>query len=163
MSFQTQAICLNGHQLQTTLKWNFKFNPEQYCKYCGQLVITQCPNPNCRYTIPGNYKIDGVADLSKPYAEIPNYCISCSHPYPWTVLKIEAVKELIELSELSKDEKIELTESVPDILSETPKTKVATTKFKIYSAKAGKIVGESIRQFVIDFGVEFAKKTFLNN
>lgn len=107
--------------------------------------------------------MDGVVDLTIPFAEIPSFCTSCATPYPWTSATINATRELIELSELNVQEKESLQSSITDILYETPQTALAATKFKIYAAKAGKLVGEGLRNFVIDFGVEVAKKTFLGN
>lgn len=51
-----------------------------------------------------------------------------------------------------------MLESLPDIISETPKTQIAVVRFKKALAKVGSFTADGLRQFVIDFGCELAKQ-----
>lgn len=87
------------------------------------------------------------------------YCRNCGKPYPWTKAAIEAATELIEEEEELDDiQRNKLLSSLPDIISETPKTQVAITRFKKALLAAGKFTVDGLRQFAIDFGCELAKK-----
>lgn len=61
--------------------------------------------------------------------------------------------------ELSDLERQNLENSLPDIISETPKTKVASIRIKKALLTAGEYTADALRQFVIDFGCELAKKS----
>lgn len=62
-------------------------------------------------------------------------------------------------NELSEIERKNLEESLPDIISETPKTKLASIRIKKALLTAGEFTADALRQFVIDFGCELAKKS----
>lgn len=146
-------VCLNGHPL-------IKKSPiddVEYCEECGSLMIAFCQNCN---SIIRQWHCD-KGFLLIPSLEVPpKYCKSCGEPYPWTKSAIEATTMMIkEDSELSELERNNLEEFLPDIISETPKTKVATLRIKKALLTAGEFTADAIRQFVIDFGCELAKKS----
>ena len=58
---------------------------------------------------------------------------------------------------LDRDLQEKLIASLPDIVTETPKTNLAIVRFKRVLAPAGKFTADSLRQFAIDFGCELAK------
>lgn len=96
---------------------------------------------------------------SRPYAR-PDYCHNCGMPYPWTASALEnAILLIQEEEELSEQLKVSAIESLPDIITETPKTNIAVVRIKKLLASTGKITGDAIRQFAIDFGCELAKKS----
>ena len=64
----------------------------------------------------------------------------------------------MEEDSLTDSVKNAMVESLPDIISETPKTNLATIRFKKGLSSAGKFTAEAIRQFVIDFGCELSIK-----
>ena len=71
---------------------------------------------------------------------------------------MDAVAELLEEEEQLDDiQRSKLTASLPDIVSETPKTQVAVVRFKKALLSVGKFTAEGLRQFAIDFGCELAK------
>lgn len=60
---------------------------------------------------------------------------------------------------LSELERNSLQQSLPDIIAETPKTKVASIRIKKALLTVGEFTADALRQFVIDFGCELAKKS----
>ncbi len=126
-----------------------------YCEKCGAEVLACCPS--CQSPIKEWHY--SMATLGKPSYERPAYCQKCGKPYPWTAAAIEATTELIEEeTELDELQREKLISSLPDIVSETPKTSVAVVRVKKALLAAGKFTSEGIRQFAIDFGCELAKK-----
>lgn len=146
-------ICQNGHVLIE----HTPLSREQFCETCGAKLLSKCPH--CQ-TIIKEWHYNGVAVLGTPKYERPLYCKSCGKPYPWTEAALEATALMIqEDTELSELERKNLEDSLPDIMSDTPKTKVASVRIKKALLTAGEFTAETIRQFVIDFGCELAKKS----
>lgn len=80
-----------------------------------------------------------------------------------TIPRIQSALESASLiikeeTELSEDLRDLANESLPDIVSETPRTALASTRMKRVISGATSITAEMVRQFVIDFGCELAKK-----
>ena len=63
-----------------------------------------------------------------------------------------------EEDELSNDEKEKLKQTLPDILSETPRTALAVNRIKKACMKAGGFLKEGLMQFVATFACELAKQ-----
>lgn len=146
-------VCLNGHSLVVS----HSPTEDTYCEKCGAKMISKCPN--CSNPIK-EWDYGGIAVLGTPSFSRPMYCKSCGKPYPWTSAAIDATTMMIqEDSELSELERKNLEESLPDIIAETPKTKIATVRIKKAFLTCGKFTAETIRQFVIDFGCELAKSS----
>lgn len=146
-------ICRNGHLLIQSSP----VEPNEYCEVCGAGVLSKCPA--CNVTIK-EWNYNGIVVLNKPRYTKPLYCKSCGKPYPWTAAAIEATAMAIqEDSELSELERKNLEDSLPDLISETPKTGLASIRVKKALLKAGSFTADGIRQFVIDFGCELAKKS----
>lgn len=144
-------ICKNGDVLidRTPL------SSPTYCEKCGAEMLDRCPS--CESPIKEWHY--GGSTLGKPKYERPAYCQKCGKPYPWTASAIEAAAELIEEeTEMDELQRQKLISSLPDIVSETPKTSVAVARVKKALLTAGKFTAEGIRQFAIDFGCELAKK-----
>ncbi|HJE44451.1 DUF2321 domain-containing protein [Lactobacillus sp. PFC-70] len=154
-----QSVCLNGHQKSKKVRWGL--NVTGYCEKCGAELISTCPK--CGDPIPGDYDPsgNGVLVLS-PGSKIPvpRYCHHCGKPYPWTKSAIDSAQELIDLSDtLSNEEKESFKKSIPDILVDTPKTKLASTKFKIYAVKAGTSIASGLKDILVDIAAETAKRS----
>lgn len=145
-----QQICLNGHQI------SYGVNPEtvtnEFCSTCGKTVISECQE--CQSNIFGYLSEDLMYELAGGGIRVPKYCKHCSNPYPWTKKSLDAASELIALSDLNQQEKDDFNESIPDLISDTPKTKVAMVKFKKYSVKAGAVVASSLRELLVDVASE---------
>lgn len=148
-------VCLNGHPITDNAASDLS---QDYCSICGAKTITSCQY--CGKPIHGKYQ-SGILMIGFSY--IPDaYCYGCGKPYPWTEAAINNAALLIqEESELGESEKTALTASLPDILSETPGTNLAVVRMKKALAAAGKFTADALRQFVIDFGCELAKKSLL--
>lgn len=153
--YYTAQICLNGHMINNSTDKHPE-NNQVFCSRCGARTITTCPS--CGNIIRGYYSSDLVLNFEPTPVEA--YCYACGEPYPWTALAIKAATDIInEEEELSEQLKASLIESLPDIVSETPGTNLATVRLKKGLLVAGKFTAEAIRQFVIDFGCELAKKS----
>lgn len=144
-------ICLNGHVFIPRESYEAPI----YCEKCGVRVIDKC---SCCGEV-----IKYWADYEVPEGTIPEYeraayCKKCGASYPWTQAAIESAAELIyEEDQLDKVQQEKLLSSLPDIITETPKTQIAVVRFKKAMLAAGKFTVEGLRQFAIDFGCELAK------
>lgn len=148
MDWYPAFICENGHVVRTCDDQC----DDRFCQKCGARVIHCCPQ--CGATIPGKMR-DDAADLLFPY-HVPNYCASCGKPYPWTANAIEAAVYMIQESDLPKDEKRQLIDVLPDVVSETPKTQLAASRMKRALALGGWLA-EGLREFLVAFGCELVK------
>ena len=129
---------------------------QTFCSECGAKTITACPH--CSAPLRGFYRGDGPY-LFIQSAKVESFCYNCGTPYPWIESGLEAAKLLIQESDdIPNEQKNILIESLPDIITETPKSKLATTRFKKVISATGKFTAEGIRQFIIDFGCEVVKK-----
>lgn len=151
--YDVAQVCLNGQVVNDTSQENPQMN-QDYCSNCGERTITVCCN--CSEPVRGFLHIPGV--VYSDYAR-PSFCHNCGEPYPWTERKLEAANELAqELDELTSKEKDRLSGTLPDIVSETPKTTVAATRFKRLVAKVGGMAGEAFKDILSDIASETAKK-----
>lgn len=66
---------------------------------------------------------------------------------------------IYEEENIPDDLKDRTVETLRDIISETPNTTLAATRLKKCLISSGTFVAEGLRQFVIDFGCELAKRT----
>lgn len=150
--FDIAQICLNGHVINGDTIHYPEYSKD-YCTDCGSETIKNCPS--CKGEIRGN-SIDGIYDtIEKP----PAYCHLCGKPYPWTDTTLQSTQELIELEEsISQEEKDYFSKNLPEILVETPKTKLVATKLKIFLNKASREVSSGVRDIIVDIASETAKK-----
>lgn len=96
--------------------------------------------------------------------EPPKYCYKCGDPFPWTRASLEALKELAELDDsLDEGDVEDLAVSAEEILSETPKTKVAAIRFKKILSRAGSETATAARELFVDIVAETAKRTIWPN
>ncbi|EOI53405.1 DUF2321 domain-containing protein [Enterococcus gilvus] len=155
-----QKICLNGHQVTDHYSSSNNPNPPEFCELCGEKVIVTCPN--CEQAILGDRDIDGVITVGFTKS-VPNYCKSCGTPFPWTQKILEGAAELVALDDGLSDQDKQLIESaIPDLLVDTPKTKVAEAKFSKGYSKASKLVKDSLYNLLVDVLSETVKKTIFN-
>lgn len=152
--YDTSQICLNGHIVTETAEQNPN-SKRDFCESCGKKTTTQCPK--CKSKIEGYHHMSGVAYMSSFVA--PRYCTSCGKPYPWTETKIQALKELADkFNEISTEEREKFKESIDDIVVETPKTEIASNRFKLIFNKISPQSKEIVKQISLSLICESAKK-----
>lgn len=154
--YDVAQICLNGHVISSFVK-NFPQHSKKYCDKCGAETITKCLN--CNSEIQGYYHVSGVISARHSYS-VPAFCYNCGKPFPWTESKIQTARELAqEIENLSDDEKRILTQSIDDIVKDSPRTPLAATRFKKIISKASKGAATALRDILVDIVTEAAKKT----
>ncbi len=152
--YDTAQVCNNGHVITQYAESN-PDNKEKFCSKCGQPTITQCPN--CSEKIRGYYHVPHVIAMASEHA--PSFCHNCGTPYPWTVAKIEAAKELVDtLNNISLEEQKTLKQSIDDIARDSPRTNVAALKFKQIGGKIGIEAVNALKEILIGVTTEAAKK-----
>lgn len=150
------VICLNGHMI--TDNEDIDAITTGFCPTCGEKLISKCPI--CKNYIPGETTSDDFVFVGFPSEPVPNYCAHCGNAYPWTKRAIDSAKELINFSKkLNDKEKQQLAESIPDLISDTPRTKIAIVKFKLLSKKAGSTIASGLHDILVDVVSETVKKT----
>ena len=149
--YHVAQICENGHCINAFYDDHSSEN-QAFCERCGARTIIECPSCHT--------KIRGYKDIGLPYQYVvPAYCYQCGAPFPWTQSAIEAAAELIrEDEQLAPENQTALVASLPDIITETPKSQLAAVHLKKALAAAGKFTADGLRQFAIDFGCELVKK-----
>jgi hypothetical protein len=153
--YDVAEICLNGHVITDVAATRPQYR-KKFCPDCGAVTITTCPS--CNVEIQGEYHVPGVAAIGfTPTASA--FCHNCGEPHPWTVARIEAAKELAhEAEDLDEDERELLAQSIDDIVRDTPRTQLASSRFKRLLAKMGKGTADAMRQIAISLATEAAKK-----
>jgi hypothetical protein len=151
--YTTAQICLNGHVVTRSITTG---NINKFCKECGEKVISECLE--CNSPIRGNLVTPGVLRTTRDY-HAPGYCFECGTPFPWTVEKLTAAKELAEiLDELTEEDREALKQSLDDLVKDGPRTTVATTRFKRIISKTGPEVAIGFKDILVDVVSETVKK-----
>lgn len=151
--YEVAQVCLNGHVI--TKIYNISLERRKsFCDKCGAPTIHQCQN--CGENIQGEYMVPGMAagGFTK---KAPVYCFNCGEPFPWTESRLEAARELVAGTD-DFDGKDELVESLPDLVSDNPRTIVAATKWKKALIQVGGFTVDAFREIIIDVLSESAKK-----
>lgn len=156
-TYDVMQVCLNGHKITGTYRSQGE-SARQRCPECGEPTIISCPE--CDATIPGRYRTPGIVDLTSG-PDPDAYCHECGQPYPWTQRKMEAAEELIELADIDDTEKHDLREEIPNLINDTPRSKVAAFKLKEFLERAGNIMSKEARDLLVDIASETAKKVLL--
>jgi hypothetical protein len=126
---------------------------KKFCSECGVATVTACLS--CDAPVKGEY----LSSLSVAPYSLPSFCDNCGGPYPWTEASLKAAKDLSdEIDALTTEEKELLKRSLEDIVRDTPRTAVASARFKRLAAKGGKEAAEGFKQILIGIATETAKK-----
>jgi hypothetical protein len=150
----TAQICQNGHVIVTGMETSPDLKAD-YCKDCGAGTTTKCPA--CGTPIRGRYDVEGFIGLTEYTA--PSFCHACGAAYPWTAAKLEAARELAdELDGLTADERESLKGTLDDLVKDTPRTQIASTRFKRLMSKVGQSGASAMRDIIVDVLSEGAKK-----
>lgn len=157
--FDVAQICLNGHIINYHAK-NESFLNKDFCTSCGEKTITQCQC--CTHEIRGEYSGSSWYgyDAYSGLFNCPSYCEKCGKAFPWTLSRIEAAQELArELEGLTEEEREILANSINDIVKDSPRTIVATTRFKKVVSKVGLPVANAFKEILTDVVSETVKKS----
>ncbi len=152
--YDVAQICLNGHVVNDSIR-TFAKQSQDFCDKCGQPTITKCTN--CQHDIRGKLYSRGIISGSRMSA--PAYCLHCGKPFPWTSARLDAAKEIVQETELNEDEKKQLISTFDDLVTETPRTTLATNRFRKLVTKAGESTASMLREVLVDIISEVAKKT----
>lgn len=149
--YLTAQVCLNGHTITRDLE---EEGGEKFCSKCGSITITQCDN--CSAQLRG--RIWGTPIILGNIPPNP-FCYNCGKPYPWTREAINTAQELAKDStELNEEDRLTLTESIPELLTESPRTKLAISRFKKIMSKVGKTTYAEFKDALIEFASRTTKK-----
>ena len=92
----------------------------------------------------------------------PSYCRKCGNSFPWTEAALAAATELVQEEEqLSDQDKLTLTSSLPELVSDTPRTTLAATRVQRIAGKVGGAFKAAMYKFAVDCASETAKKIVL--
>ncbi len=156
MGYYNQSqICLNGHIITRNINRNPELG-EKYCRICGAETICECLK--CKTPIRGEYEVEGVVCLSTHKHSAPAYCHNCGEPYPWTEDALETTRMILDEEEsLNGDEREKLKKSLPDLISDTPRTSLAVLRFKKVLSSVGSITKDALMKFAVSMACEVAK------
>jgi hypothetical protein len=135
-------------------------NTTEFCAKCGAIGIARCPE--CKDSIRGAglyYGLHGDWTLGGHLLRPPAYCPRCGKPFPWTKLALEAAEQLVlEMDELSRDEKASLTSSFSDLVRDTPTTPVAMARYKKLIANAAEGSKQALKEIMVAVVVDSVKR-----
>lgn len=152
--YDVAEVCPNGHVANHSTQTYPQHN-RTFCEKCGEKTITKCPA--CHEPIRGDYHVSGYVGPSG--YEPPAFCSDCGRPFPWTDRRLAAAKELVlEAEHLTADERIQLAETLDDIVRDVPRTQIAAMRFKRLATKAGAATAGALRDIIVDVASETAKK-----
>lgn len=155
-NYYSQQVCINGHVVTDNYE---NSGGSEFCKECGAKTITNCEE--CGGQIPGDLINSNVVIIMESFPD--KYCPHCGAAYPWTQMLIDASKELAqEFEELSSQDRKTIVESIPDLINDTPRTELASKRFKRILTNAGHGIYDSFYRLLVDVLSETAKKTLTN-
>jgi hypothetical protein len=153
--YDTAQVCLNGHVTNDYYHKSPVHNVT-HCPKCGEQTIVLCPA--CKTEIRGSYEVPGVIAVGGE-SQGPGFCHKCGKPYPWTEMRLQAAKDYAdELDELNPEEKEQLKGSLDELIRQTPRTEVASLRFKKVVKKVGKESYEGMKHVLTDLVSETVKK-----
>lgn len=130
-----------------------EFN-QDFCDKCGAKAITECPS--CKTLIRGHYTVEDVICIGDSY-DPPAFCYKCGTAFPWTTTKISAAVDLLTEDDPDTDPQT-VRQSIEEIVSDTPRTKVGATRLKNILTKVGSGTAKALRELLVDIASESAKK-----
>jgi hypothetical protein len=160
----TAQICSSGHVI--TPFYNLEGNPNAvFCGGCHGKTFTQCPNclaaiKGGSYTARQDYLTNDVTITQKDlYYSPPNYCIYCSHPFPWTVEALDAAKEFIVEASGMEELDSQIAEDLRLLGADSPRTPVAALRTKKMLSKLTKGARELAVDLIAKYATEMTMTT----
>jgi hypothetical protein len=156
--YDTAQICLNGH-VMTSAATTFPKLKRQFCDRCGAATITECPK--CGANIRGYYHVPGVFNFDFRFSA-PKFCSDCGAAYPWTESSLRAAHNLAEeIEQLSEEDRNIITDSLDELVKETPQTEVAAIRVRKIMHKVDTETADALKRIIVDIVGEAAKKAIL--
>lgn len=119
----------------------------QFCPTCGRPATNKCSR--CQSPI--------MVDSTRP-----SYCRKCGSSFAWTDAALAATAELVQEEEqLSEQDKLTLTSSLPELICDSPRTTLAATRVRRIAGKVGGAFKAAMYKFAVDCASETAKKIVL--
>ena len=150
--YDVMQVCSNGHRI-TDSATSFPQHRKEFCAECGAKTIMGCPE--CQAPIQGRYS----GAISARATPVPNNCQGCGTAFPWRQDAIASAIEILQM-QLGEQDSAEITELVPAIAVETPKTHLAALKLTRLMSKLAKPAYDISIKVASDLASETAKKTF---
>lgn len=148
-------VCVKGHAITDSLGRSPELG-QDFCTRCGSKTITQCES--CKTKIRGNLIVPGVVAVGFTYHP-PKFCHKCGEPYPWTKNALKAANNLAtEIENLNSKEKEILKQSFGELINDSPNTQVVALRVKKIMNKAGEASTAALKEIIIGFLTETAKK-----
>nr|WP_154957450.1 DUF2321 domain-containing protein [Paenibacillus xylanexedens] len=152
--YDQAQICKNGHLINSAMK-EYPESNKKFCPKCGKETICTCEN--CGNAIQGELHMEGVASFGD--ITIPSFCKDCGKEFPWTKAKLEAAIELLKEDEdLSPEDLENFENNIHDAMTDGPRTTLAATRLGKVFKKTSKLIGEGVRDIIVDVLSETAKK-----
>jgi hypothetical protein len=125
------VVCRNGHKIGIVIVVH---EPRaDFCPKCGEECIANCPScGEWIRSLPIPVMVSEWARKSdRTDWTLGDFCTACGKPYPWREARVAAANERLDLlEELYPEERDLLKQSLPDLLTETPRTEVAVLRWK---------------------------------
>ena len=150
--YQAAQICLNGHVVNSE-KDDHPGEREDYCSKCGSKTVTDCPN--CKDPIRGKSRY--MHAFEEKYT-CPVYCPKCGNAYPWTEAALRAAEDLAAELELPENEINALKATLPTLVSDSPQTTVAASRFRRIITHAAPVAIDGFRTILANVVPEAAQK-----
>ena len=152
--YHVAQVCLNGHVV-TSLADKQPERCESFCSECGEATLMQCSA--CNASIRSYHADDGAYGLGEYHP--PAFCHNCGSAFPWTERKIAGAVELVQMDgKLSDGELQQFKSDLTELTKDSPKTQVASLRFKQVMTTVGASIASGVRSIVVDVLSEAAKK-----
>ena len=156
--YDVAQICENGH-VTNSMAQDYPASNQDYCDKCGDPTIMACSS--CQTAIRGFYHVPGI--FGSEHYSAPAFCYKCGKPFPWIPAGLRAAEDLAdELDDLTSDDRESLKKVLPDLVRDTPSTRVAEARFKKIMRKVGKGGCASMRSILTDIVSEVVRKTIFS-
>jgi hypothetical protein len=133
------AICARGHVLTADAEG---YPVARFCSKCGAVILSKCSA--CGVEIRGHYIPPGVTAVGGPLAP-PAFCFSCGKPFPWTIEKLSAAKDLAdELDDISAEDRAKLKTAIDDVAAGGPRAEAGAARIALRICGYG--VGSDVRR-----------------
>jgi hypothetical protein len=162
--YDVAQVCKNGHVITDKAKSD-QAHREKFCRRCGAETIMACPE--CSTPIRGqlttafdSYVHMEVRYLTKAMTDVPRFCHNCGASFPWTQTALESARELATtFDDLSVEDRRQLSESLNDLVRDTPQTTVAVSKFRKIMSKVGRDAYDGMKAILIEVVSETVRKS----